>query len=469
MTEHFKKMPEGKVLNITQKTYNDIMLIKEGSYPIDINTINISQIIDGWVALELDKDPLYFWINLELNGKLATTNDKKTERYNEMVKALQTSQNCNDIKTEIMKNITDENAKQRIQQLNHQFIKSFDDIQDLDNTVYNLKRNTIKLGEGQFGSVFKTRNLKTNQLVAVKQIKNTKHSHNFLFKEINFLIDLCGHYNIVKLLDVRKVVNKCSKCKKEQKQICKDCEYELYLIFEYHETDFAKYINTHQNTPFGKQTIQNFIHQLLSGLKWMHFNKVVHRDVKPANILYNQRANKLEITDFGASYKLSSGPRETAHDYVTIGYRAPELFNKHKLGQKTHSFVVDSWSIGIILLELLTMKYKPGFAIDLKGHNEIYGSYIKSLNNNEINWESIYNKFIPDVIQKVLLDPQGKISKHKLQEYIQRYTHIDEYKNIWGNHPLLNLLEGLLTINPTERFTTTKALESSWLRDIKKI
>jgi len=132
---------------------------------------------------------------------------------------------------------------------------------------------------------------------------------------------------------------------------------EIYAIFELMETDLGSIIKSKQELSLDH--IQFFMYQILRGMKYIHSAGILHRDLKPRNLLVNSNCD-LKIWDFGLSRadipELYEAGAMT--DYIsTRWYRAPELL----FGSEHYSSSVDVWSIGCIFAELLTrMSFLPG-------------------------------------------------------------------------------------------------------------
>lgn len=97
--------------------------------------------------------------------------------------------------------------------------------------------------------------------------------------------------------------------------------------------------------------MQSFAHQLLKGMEYCHLRGVMHRDLKPQNILIS-KDGKLKLADFGLARAFVPPIRPFTHEVVTLWYRAPEIL----LGCKTYALPVDMWSIGTIIAEMVTKK-----------------------------------------------------------------------------------------------------------------
>jgi serine/threonine protein kinase len=128
---------------------------------------------------------------------------------------------------------------------------------------------------------------------------------------------------------------------------------DLYVVTDLMETDLAQIIKSNQ--PLSEQHIRFFTYQILRGLKYLHSAGILHRDLKPRNLLVNSNCD-LKICDFGLSranipYLMTASAQLT--DYIaTRWYRAPEVI----LSQQQYSGTIDVWSVGCILGELYTRK-----------------------------------------------------------------------------------------------------------------
>eukprot|EP01061_Rhynchopus_euleeides_P019061 TRINITY_DN3137_c1_g1_i4.p1 TRINITY_DN3137_c1_g1~~TRINITY_DN3137_c1_g1_i4.p1 ORF type:complete len:443 (+),score=199.94 TRINITY_DN3137_c1_g1_i4:79-1329(+) len=191
--------------------------------------------------------------------------------------------------------------------------------------------NVGKIGEGTFGRVFKVFDHWTGDHVAMKQIKS-EYAHegvpSFAFREISALKDL-EHPNVVRLLDV-SVVEKGK----------------LNLYFELLGHDLREYIKA--NGTVAPARVVSITHQILQGLRHCHDCRVVHRDLKPHNILLSSDGSTVKIADFGLARAFEYPMRQLTAETVTLWYRAPELL----LGLRNYTPLVDMWSVGAIMGEM---------------------------------------------------------------------------------------------------------------------
>merc|ERR1712042_358761 len=95
----------------------------------------------------------------------------------------------------------------------------------------------------------------------------------------------------------------------------------------------------------------SYLKQLLEGIAYCHKHRVLHRDLKPQNLLIDQHG-AIKLADFGLARAFGVPVRVYTHEVVTLWYRAPEVL----LGAARYSTPVDLWSIGTIFAELATKK-----------------------------------------------------------------------------------------------------------------
>lgn len=188
------------------------------------------------------------------------------------------------------------------------------------------------LGEGTYGKVYKARSTRTGELVAMKKMKLQAEEEGVpstAIREIALLKEL-SHMNVVRLLDVF-----CSQNK-------------LEMVFEYLENDLKKYMKS-VNCRLQPAAIKNLAFQLCRGVEFCHSNRILHRDLKPQNLLIDQRM-RLKIADFGLARAFTIPVPKYTHEVVTVWYRAPEIL----LGSALYSVPVDLWSVGCIIAEMAT-------------------------------------------------------------------------------------------------------------------
>jgi len=159
-----------------------------------------------------------------------------------------------------------------------------------------------KIGEGTYGVVYKAKNRLTGDLVALKKIRLEAEDEGIpstAIREISILKEL-QHPNIVRLHDVIHT------------------EKKLTLVFEYLDEDLKKFLDRNQ---LDTQSIKSSLYQLLRGVAFCHDRRVLHRDLKPQNLLINSQ-HELKLADFGLARAFGIPVRSYTHEVVTLWYRA---------------------------------------------------------------------------------------------------------------------------------------------------
>ncbi|KAM7472366.1 hypothetical protein LguiA_010549 [Lonicera macranthoides] len=195
-----------------------------------------------------------------------------------------------------------------------------------------------RIGSGSFAVVWKSRHRATGLEVAVKEIDKTRLINTSpkiadnLFKEISILSNIC-HPNIIRLFEAIQT------------------EDRIFLVLEYCDGgDLAAYLN--QRGKVSEAVAKHFMRQLAAGLQVLNENSLIHRDLKPQNLLLttNEATPLLKIGDFGfARYVTPHGLADTLCGSPL--YMAPEIIQSRKYDSKA-----DLWSAGAILYQLVTGK-----------------------------------------------------------------------------------------------------------------
>lgn len=188
------------------------------------------------------------------------------------------------------------------------------------------------LGEGQYGKVYLAKDMILQREVAVKKIKRNMANyadgiHWTALREIKLLKKVDSE-NVVTLLDVFIVTN----------SVC--------LVFELGAFDLENVIRSSVILKPGD--IKAYMEMILKGLKALHDVFILHRDMKPGNVLIAPDGN-LKLTDFGLARVYGSPNRLLTSQVCTIAYRAPELL----FGANEYGVSIDIWATGCIFAELI--------------------------------------------------------------------------------------------------------------------
>lgn len=203
-----------------------------------------------------------------------------------------------------------------------------------------------KLGEGTYATVFKGKSKLTDNLVALKEIR-LEHEEGApctAIREVSLLKDL-KHANIVTLHDIVHTPKS------------------LTLVFEYLEKDLKQYMDDCGGI-MSMNNVRLFLFQLLRGLHYCHSRKVLHRDLKPQNLLINDKG-ELKLADFGLARAKSVPTKTYSNEVVTLWYRPPDVL----LGSTEYSTQIDMWGVGCIFFEMATGRpFFPGSTVDDQLH-----------------------------------------------------------------------------------------------------
>jgi serine/threonine protein kinase len=184
---------------------------------------------------------------------------------------------------------------------------------------------TDLLGAGSFGDVFQ---LCTHTEIVVKICEITDSESNRVMQIEIDIMKACRHPNIVRLLS-----------------------YQRWDDYTYIFMERCTPLSVVLREEFNEDRLETFITGLLTGVEYLHDHHVMHRDIKPLNLLVN-RAGELVITDFGLSLQLTEKNWEFGEAYTqavcTRWYRPPEV-----ILQMRHSWRVDIWSTGCVIYELV--------------------------------------------------------------------------------------------------------------------
>ncbi|KAM8998775.1 cyclin-dependent kinase 18 isoform 2-T2 [Sarcophilus harrisii] len=125
-------------------------------------------------------------------------------------------------------------------------------------------------------------------------------------------------------------------------------ERSLTLVFEYLDSDLKHYLD-HCGNLMSMHNVKVFMFQLLRGLSYCHRRKILHRDLKPQNLLINEKG-ELKLADFGLARAKSVPTKTYSNEVVTLWYRPPDVL----LGSTEYSTPIDMWGVGCILYEMAT-------------------------------------------------------------------------------------------------------------------
>ncbi|XP_011474789.1 dual specificity tyrosine-phosphorylation-regulated kinase 4 isoform X1 [Oryzias latipes] len=291
------------------------------------------------------------------------------------------------------------------------------------------------IGKGSFGQVLKCLDHKTNELVAIKMIRNKKRFHHQALVELKIL----------------EVIKKKDKDNLHNVIHMKEYFYfrnHLCISFELLGVNLYELIKKNNFQGFSLALIRRFAHALLRCLQMLHKEKIIHCDLKPENILLSQRGpGNIKVVDFGSScYE-----QQRVYTYIQSRfYRSPEVILGHP-----YSMAIDMWSLGCILAELHT-----GYPL-FPGESEVEqiacimevlgmppNDFVQSASRRKLFFDSKGNP-------RNITNSKGKKRRPNSKELSAALKTTD---------PLfLEFIKGCLTWDPTKRMTPDEGLQHQWI------
>ncbi|XP_073056398.1 cyclin-dependent kinase D-3-like [Primulina eburnea] len=283
-----------------------------------------------------------------------------------------------------------------------------------------LKREV--LGEGTYGVVFKAIDTKTGQTVAIKKIRLGKQKEGVNFtalREIKLLKELKDE-NVIELIDTFPHKGN------------------LHLVFEFMETDLEAVIRD-RNIVLSPADIKSYIQMTLKGLTFCHKKWVLHRDMKPNNLLIGSRG-QLKLADFGLARVFGSPDRRFTHQVFARWYRAPELL----FGSKQYGPGVDVWAAACIFAELLLRRPFLQGNSDIDQLGKIFAAFGTP---KPSQWQDLV--YLPDYVEYQYVPGQPLRTLFPM-----------------ASDDALDLLSKMFTYDPKSRISAQHALEHRYFSSI---
>ncbi|KAH7549747.1 hypothetical protein ACOSP7_025325 [Xanthoceras sorbifolium] len=295
-----------------------------------------------------------------------------------------------------------------------------------------------KINEGTYGIVYRARNKTTGEIVALKKVKMDVGRKEYHL-EHGFPLSALREINILLSFNHPSIVN--------VKEVVMDDSDNVYMVMEFMEHDLKGLIES-MKQPFSTSEVKCLMLQLLEGVKYLHDNWVLHRDLKTSNLLVNNQG-ELKICDFGMSRHYGSPLKPYTSLVVTLWYRAPELL----LGMKKYSMAIDMWSLGCIMAELLAKK--PLF--NGKTEADQIDKIFKTLGTpTEAIWPGFSE--LPGAKANFVKQPFNLLRK--------RFPATSFTGSPVLSESGFDLLNKLLTYDPEKRITADAALNHDWFHEV---
>lgn len=286
-----------------------------------------------------------------------------------------------------------------------------------------------KVGRGKYSEVFEGVNILNNQKCIIKILKPVKKKK--IKREIKILQNICGGTNIIKLLDV--VRDPQSKTPS--------------LVFEYvNNTDFKVLYPTLED-----HDIRYYLYELLKGLDFCHSQGIMHRDVKPHNVMIDHEEKKLRLIDWGLAEFYHPG-KEYNVRVASRYFKGPELL----VDLQDYDYALDMWSLGCMFAGMMFRK-EPFFY----GHDN-YDQLVKIA--KVLGTDELYNYLSKYGIE---LDPQleGLVGRHARRPW-NKFTNPENAHLVTPEG--MDFLDNLLKYDHQDRMTAKEAMAHPFFAPVRQ-
>ncbi|XP_059653614.1 cell division control protein 2 homolog [Cornus florida] len=280
-----------------------------------------------------------------------------------------------------------------------------------------------KIGEGSFHVVYKCRDRVTKKTFSLKRISFRGEEEGVpssVIKQISLLKGL-DHVSIIRVLDVITLGTHAD------------------LISKFQDLDLSKFIASYSEIAKDQQIIKRFLYQILCGVAYCHSHKVIHRDLKPKNLLIDIDKMVIQIDDFGFARAFGVPLTNYIGKDATLGYKAPEL-----LLSSNYSTPVDVWAVGCIFAEMVT--HRPLFCAESE-INVLMDIFSLLGVPTEATWPGVTS-----------------LCRHiaNVPPFLPQYTR-NLRDEVAGLEPAgLDLLSKMLCLDPSRRITAADACQHSY-------
>ncbi|KAK9828503.1 hypothetical protein WJX72_000424 [[Myrmecia] bisecta] len=280
-------------------------------------------------------------------------------------------------------------------------------------------------GKGSYAVVYKARDRLTGEVITLKKLRLDREDEGVpgtAIREVSLLKEL-QHENIVTLKDVLWDSSR------------------LYLIMEYMDMDLKEHMDTNASAA-DLGNIKYYMYQMLKATAFAHAHRIMHRDLKPQNILVDRHTHRLKVADFGLARCFTPPIRPYTHEVVTLLYRAPEIL----LSSPLYGMAVDLWSIGCVFAELVTGQ--PLFMGDSE-IGQLFAIFQILGTPNEALWPGVTR----------IRDWAATFPQWPARDLAEVVPRLDPAG--------LDLLRQLLRYDPDQRITARKALEHPYFDAVR--
>ncbi|TMW64689.1 hypothetical protein Poli38472_011569 [Pythium oligandrum] len=278
-----------------------------------------------------------------------------------------------------------------------------------------------EIGRGTYGTVYDGVHVESQRRVAIKKVIGKEEAGEAEAELLRQCQD-CQH--VVQMLDVVRHNGK------------------VYLVLEFMDTDLETIIKATEEIPeLDIAHVKAYLRMLLEGVKELHDRNILHRDLKPNNLLISKRDRVAKITDFGMATRVDAKDteRKLSIQVITRAYRPPELF----FGEDRYDASVDMWSVGCIFAEMLLRRPYFDGASDIDQLSLIFNALGSP---DENGWE-----------RAAQLPFHLKFRPTNPKPLSEQFPQLSDAG--------LDLLSRFLQVDPTKRISVTDALQHAFFTE----
>eukprot|EP00906_Rhabdomonas_costata_P001792 RCo002880 len=314
--------------------------------------------------------------------------------------------------------------------------------------VYPRYKIVQNLGKGGYGYVVEAEDTEAKEekdkVVAIKKLPSI-FRHESLTKSALREITMLKHFSHDNILSIKDMIVPLT----EKAEGFEVLHGDVYIVLDKMDLDLGQLLRTPTEIELDQRKF--FVYQILRGLKCVHSAQVLHRDLKPQNLLINSTCD-LKICDFGLARGYE--PCGMTTNVATLWYRAPEILLEMKAGDNAgeicqYDNAVDIWSVGCIMAEL--MKRSPMFHGKANISSQLDAIFAVLGTPTNVSQ-------LPAVVREYVQQIEGKYKNH-----VQDWAEIFPSDRFEAEE--VDLVKKMLKLNGAERITVTAALEHPYLKD----
>ncbi|POM73387.1 CAMK protein Kinase [Phytophthora palmivora] len=248
------------------------------------------------------------------------------------------------------------------------------------------------IGEGGFGLVHMGRHKASNARVAIKRVSKQLTSKENFLQEVAILKQVGGSHNILELREAFETSD-------------------AYVLVTELVQGGELYDDLVEHGVFREERAKDLVRELAVTLQYLHSKDVVHADVKPENILLNDKDTSMKLIDFGQSFRLHDGTCRKI-EACTVAYTSPEFIHHRESG-----CAMDVWALGVVLYIVLCGLH-PFDPMDDATDEELQQRILKGNFERESAGWACMSDNARDLVRRMLtVDPEKRINAAQVLEH----------------------------------------------------